>query len=73
MKYRGFQILKWTGPYNETPDKGEPHFFIQTHHRETGLPYRPDICPKAWSMREAIYKIQDMLYHETKYDGTPRK
>ena len=59
-KYKGFLIIRWTGPYGLTPDKGEPRYYVQTHH-ETGNDWAPEHCPRAWSLREAREKIDEII------------
>lgn len=61
MKYKGYTIRGWSGPYGETPDKGEPKWYIETHHEKTGLPHFPPLVGmRVRSIREAKEKIKEM-------------
>jgi hypothetical protein len=61
VKYKGYSIEPWKGPYGETPDKGEPKYFVQIYDRATGLPMGAEFCPRAWSLREAKETINETL------------
>lgn len=58
--YKGMEIKEYTGPYGRFPDRREPRYYIQTHHSPTGIPWSPENCPVAWSLREAREKIDQM-------------
>jgi hypothetical protein len=59
-RYKGYEIKDWSGPYGSYPDAGEPKYFIQTQHAPTGIDWSAENCPKAWSLREAREKINDL-------------
>lgn len=68
LRYKGYKIREWTGPYGMFPDKGEPKYYIQTQHSSSGTDWSAENCPKAWSLREAKEKIR-VLVHADKMSG----
>jgi len=65
VKFKGYTIRKWTGPYGETPDAGEPKWYIETLHEKTGLPHFPPSNGMRFrSLRAAKEKINEMLAYE---------
>lgn len=65
MKYKGYTIREWPGPYGETPDAGEPKWYIETLHEKTGLPeFPPGKGMRFRSLRSAKEKINEMVNHE---------
>lgn len=65
MKYKGHTIRRWNGPYGDTPDQGEPRWYIETLHEKTGLPEFPPLKGMRFrSIRAAKEHITQMVNHE---------
>lgn len=59
MKYKGYEIMPWSGPYQQ--GRREPHWYIQIHHIPTGIAWSAQECPQVWSLREAKEKINQII------------
>lgn len=56
-KYKGYTIREWSGPYGETPDAGEPRWYIESRHEATGLTEFPSIWMRFRSLRAVKERI----------------
>jgi hypothetical protein len=60
-KYKGYEIRRWSGPYGQHPDSGEPKCYVQTQHSPTGIDWSAEECPKFWSYKAAREWINNQI------------